>query len=178
MQPSSEVPTRSIDNLLGENTSCTGTLKSDGNIRVDGFYQGRIETAGNVIIGPFAKVLADIVADTVQVWGAVRGQIIARGRLEVLPSGHVWGDVEVSSLLIDEGGTFRGQCLMTGQDPPTLIGRDGRARVMRDPDSARLTHAPSETSESGGEASSVRDWQGADPDPMGSTALDLGSVDE
>ena len=112
-----------IDNLLGPNTSFNGTLKSDGNLRIDGLCQGRIETAGNVIIGPSAKVLADIVANTVQVWGAVRGNITAHGRLEILPTGRVWGDIRVSSLLIDEGGVFRGQCLMATDkvEPLTLL---------------------------------------------------------
>lgn len=111
-----------IDNLLGENTSFQGTIKSDGNIRIDGIVQGRIETAGNVIIGPQSKVLADIIANTVQVWGAVRGNITAQGRLEILPNGRVWGDVHVLSMLIDEGGLFRGQCIMGGEtiEPLTL----------------------------------------------------------
>jgi cytoskeletal protein CcmA (bactofilin family) len=111
-----------IDNLLGSNTSFNGTIKSDGNIRLDGIYQGRIETAGNVIVGPSARVLADIVANTVQVWGAVRGDITAKGRLEILPDGRVWGNVQVVSLLIDEGGMFLGQCQMAGEqvEPLTL----------------------------------------------------------
>ena len=160
--------------VLGANTSYRGTLKSDGNIRVDGLYQGRIETAGNVIIGPAAQVLADIVANTVQVWGAVRGQIVARGRLEVLPSGHVWGDVEVNSLLVDEGGTFRGQCLMTGTEPPTLIEEDGRERVARD----TIGPASAGMQEGGDDPSSLRDWQGAEPSPLGPGSSGLGGADE
>ena len=110
-----------IENVLGENTSCEGTLKAEGNIRVDGVFRGRIETAGNVIVGPKAQVLADIVASAVQVWGAVRGDIAIKGRLEILPSGRVWGDVKVASLLIDKGGIFRGQCVMAGEDGESVI---------------------------------------------------------
>lgn len=104
-----------ISNILGPDTSYKGTLKSDGNVRVDGVYEGHIETAGNVIIGPSGRVLADIVASSVQVWGAVRGNITAQGRLEILSAGRVWGNIRVLSLLIDEGGMFRGQCLMAGE---------------------------------------------------------------
>lgn len=110
-----------IDNVLGANTSFTGTIRSDENIRIDGVYQGHIETAGNVIVGPSAKVLADIVAHAVQVWGAVKGNITAQGRLEILPSGRIWGDIRVGSLLIDEGGIFRGQCLMGGERVEPLL---------------------------------------------------------
>jgi len=111
-----------IDNLLGPNTRFDGALSADGNIRIEGIYQGHIETAGNVIVGPSAKVLADIVASSVQVLGAVRGNITAQSRLEILSTGHVWGDVKVSSLLIDEGGMFRGQCTMiVDNDEPLML---------------------------------------------------------
>ena len=111
-----------IENVLGSTTSVNGTLKSDGNTRVDGTFQGRIEIAGNLIVGPSARVLADIVANTVQVWGAVRGDIRAQGRLEILPSGRVWGNVQVNALSIDEGGVYRGVCTIAGEDlePLTL----------------------------------------------------------
>jgi cytoskeletal protein CcmA (bactofilin family) len=110
-----------IDNVLGANTSFVGTIESDENIRIDGVYQGHIETVGNVIVGPSAKVLADIVANAVQVWGAVKGNITAQGRLEILPNGRIWGDIRVGSLLIDEGGVFRGQCVMGGEQIEPLL---------------------------------------------------------
>ena len=122
-----------MENVLGPNTTYQGTLKSDGNIRIDGIYeQGRIETAGNVIIGPSAKVLADIVADAIQVWGAVRGSITARGRLEILSTGKVWGDICVGSLLIDEGGVFRGRVIMAGDElePLTILPSDAAQPPM------------------------------------------------
>jgi len=113
-----------MDNVLGPNTTYRGILKSDGNIRIDGIYEeGRIETTGNVIIGPSAKILADIVANAVQVWGVVRGSITARERLEILSTGRVWGDVGVGSLMIDAGGVFQGQVVMAGDElePLTLL---------------------------------------------------------
>jgi len=110
-----------IANILGPNTTYQGMLKSDGNIRIDGVYEkGFIETAGNVIIGPSAKVLADIVANCIQVCGVVRGNITARGRLEILADGRVWGDVHVASLLIDEGGMFQGRVVMAEDELESL----------------------------------------------------------
>jgi cytoskeletal protein CcmA (bactofilin family) len=118
-----------IDNVIGANTSFSGAIKSDGNIRVDGVVQGTIETTGNVVVGTSARVLADISAQIVQVWGAVRGNIAATGRLEILPNGRVWGDVQVASLHIDEGGVFRGQCTMLG-DRPKLLMLAGAAKEL------------------------------------------------
>ena len=72
-----------IENLLGANSNFEGTLRADGNVRIDGVFSGRIETAGNVLLGPSARVMADIVANMVQVWGSIQGNIKTHGRLEI-----------------------------------------------------------------------------------------------
>ena len=116
-----------IENVLGPTATFQGRLKAEGNVRIDGYFDGAIETAGNVIVGESGKVLADITANNVQVWGAVKGAICATGRLEILPTGRVWGDIRVTSLLIDEGGLFRGKSVMAGdeQEPFLIEGPEG-----------------------------------------------------
>ena len=101
-----------IENILGPTATYKGHLKAEGNVRIDGYFEGSIETLGNVVVGEAAKVVADITASNIQVWGAVKGSIVASGRLEILPTGRVWGEIKVASLLIDEGGLFRGQSSM------------------------------------------------------------------
>lgn len=105
-----------IENTLGANSRFRGELDSDGNIRIDGTYEGTIHTTGNIIVGSEARVLANLEANAVQVWGVVRGDIVTAGRLEILATGRVFGNVQVVSLLIDEGGVFRGECVMSGED--------------------------------------------------------------
>ncbi|MBC7263691.1 MAG: polymer-forming cytoskeletal protein [Chloroflexi bacterium] len=115
-KPAALAASGKIENVLGPNSTFNGRLKAKGNVRVDGFFEGAIETDGNVIIGETAKVLADISAHGVQVWGAVKGNIDAVGRLEIMSTGRVWGDIKVTSLLIDEGGLFRGKSVMEGEE--------------------------------------------------------------
>jgi len=110
-----------IEAVIGPAASFNGHLKCDRSVRIDGLCEGSIETAGNVIIGEGAKVMADITAENVSVSGAVKGSIIARGRLEVLPTGRVWADIAVTSFLIDEGGFFRGRITMSGEPEPSFI---------------------------------------------------------
>jgi cytoskeletal protein CcmA (bactofilin family) len=115
------VPADKIENVIGASASFNGHLTADGGIRIDGGFQGVVETAGNVIIGPEARVRADITARNVSVAGFVKGNIRASGRLEILSTGRVWGDISVASLLIDEGGIFRGESMMEAGDEPLLI---------------------------------------------------------
>ena len=44
------------ETVIGTNTSIVGTLKSDGNIRIDGSVEGDIEILGNLIIGETGRV--------------------------------------------------------------------------------------------------------------------------
>lgn len=110
-----------IEAVIGPDASFNGHLKCDGSVRIDGFCEGIIETAGNVIIGEGAKVMADIIAENVSVSGAVKGSITTRGRLEILSTGRVWADLTVTAFLIDDGGFFRGRITMSGEPEPFLM---------------------------------------------------------
>jgi cytoskeletal protein CcmA (bactofilin family) len=116
---SSQPPVDKIETVIGPNTNFDGHLKCDGSVRIDGVCEGGvIETVGNIIVGPNAMVAADLIASNVSVSGAVSGKIKASGRLEILSTGRVWGDVDVASFLLDEDGYFRGQMVM--QDEPKM----------------------------------------------------------
>lgn len=117
------VPIEKIETVIGPNTSFRGTLICDGSVRIDGVCEeGLIQTVGNIVVGPEAKVAADLVAENVSVSGAVTGKIIASGRLEILSTGKVWGEVDVGSFLLDEAGYFRGQLVMQDEPEPPIFG--------------------------------------------------------
>ena len=117
---SKSAPIDKIETVIGPNTNFRGRLVCDGSIRIDGVCEeGVIETLGNIVIGPQAKVAADLIAENVSVSGAVTGSIKAAGRLEILSTGKVWGNVDVGSFLLDEDGYFRGNLAMKDEpDPP------------------------------------------------------------
>jgi cytoskeletal protein CcmA (bactofilin family) len=126
-----------IENVIGPTATLVGELKCDGGVRIDGVFQGNLETMGNVIVGETAKVVADIVGRNISISGAVKGNISASGRLEILSTGIVWGDIDVASFLIDEGGVFSGRSempvefeplLLTGEKEPGML-TDGRGGV-------------------------------------------------
>src|SRR6186997_2307134 len=96
------------ETVIGTNTSIVGTLKSDGNIRIDGSVEGDIEILGNLIIGETGRVIATLKAQNV----------------------HVWGDITTAALHIEPGGLFRGQSAMsTNIDEPLLLEAPRAARA-------------------------------------------------
>jgi cytoskeletal protein CcmA (bactofilin family) len=106
-----------IDVSLGPRATFSGKLRCDGSIRIEGVMEGGdLETLGNVIIGPGAKVMANIRARTVSISGAYNGQIDAQ-RVELLEGGRAWGVIKVASFLLDEGAYLRGELVMQGESP-------------------------------------------------------------
>ncbi|OQY48659.1 MAG: hypothetical protein B6242_01755 [Anaerolineaceae bacterium 4572_78] len=110
-----------IETVIGPNTSFEGHLKCDGNIRIDGVcHAGTIETLGNVVVAHDGRVMANIIAENVSVAGEVHGAIFARGRLEILSTGRVLGDVQVSNFYKDDGAILSGNLVMKGQQEALL----------------------------------------------------------
>ena len=102
------------DKILDVDAEMQGTLnfKEAVNLRINGKFQGTLETKGNLTVGPTALVLADITGDNIIVGGRVRGRIIAKERLTLLPSAIVEGDIYPSRLNVAEGAIFEGKCIM------------------------------------------------------------------
>lgn len=109
-----------LENAVGATSSFTGTIRSDGGVRVEGAFEGTIEVAGNVVVGQDGRVKGDITARNVIVGGVVEGDIDATGQLQILATGRVFGDIDVASVTIDDGGLFQGASRMRGVEPPKL----------------------------------------------------------
>lgn len=114
-------PTGRSETIIGANTSISGSLKSDGNIRIDGSFEGDIEVLGDLIIGMTGRVIATVKATNIHVSGAVKGELIAVEQLQISQTGKVWGDITATALQIEPGGVFRGQSAMAAADEPLLL---------------------------------------------------------
>ena len=116
----SAAPVSKIETIIGPNAHFRGDIQSDGGMRIDGICEGTLDIAGNLVIGESAKIIADITANNISISGAVKGNINGN-RVEILKTGRVWGDLVISSLLLEEGAYLRGQTTMHGDIEPPLI---------------------------------------------------------
>ena len=79
------------EKTLDVDASMQGSLvfKDTVNLRINGKFEGTLETRGNLTIGQSATVSADIVGDNIIIGGKVKGRITARERLTLLPTAIV-----------------------------------------------------------------------------------------
>jgi len=102
------------EKVLDVDAAMQGTLsfKDPVNLRINGKFEGELETRGNLTVGQTAMVLANIVGDNIIIAGRVRGKVIAKERLTLLPTAIVEGDIYPTKLNVTEGAIFEGRCSM------------------------------------------------------------------
>ena len=101
-----------ITTTLGKETSFNGVLRFKESLKIDGTFEGEIESPGFLFIENGATVKADIKVGSVVVGGVVRGNIEASERLEMLTTGKVFGNIRTAKLNIADGVVFEGKCEM------------------------------------------------------------------
>ncbi len=111
-------PSQPIHTLLGKGTLWKGEIHTGpNNLRIEGTVEGSIESEGEVTVAPTGVVKGIIHAKHMIVTGRIEGNFKIKECLEIHGTGWVEGDVEVGSLVVDEGGTLQGTCTRRGEKP-------------------------------------------------------------
>lgn len=100
------------DTIIGRGVKVDGTLQTAGDIQINGEFKGKLLTEKDVVVGEHAVVDADINGENVYVSGEVKGDINAFGKIEILETGKVDGNVTSTSLSIESGGILKGTSTM------------------------------------------------------------------
>ncbi len=106
------VSTGIINTIIGNNSTIEGILYASDSTRVDGQLKGKILSENTVIIGEHGLVKGDIDAVEILVAGMVYGNLRAKERIEITETGSILGDLVTKTLVIDEGASFKGNCMM------------------------------------------------------------------
>ncbi|MBN2401078.1 MAG: polymer-forming cytoskeletal protein [Spirochaetes bacterium] len=101
-----------IATVFGKETQFFGELTFKKSLQINGTFEGEISSGGFLVIGEGAVVKANINAKVVIVNGTVYGNIEAKEKLEIQPSGRVYGNIRTAKLKIADGVIFEGSCEM------------------------------------------------------------------
>ncbi|MGI6122844.1 MAG: bactofilin family protein [Acetivibrionales bacterium] len=101
-----------MDTVLGEFTTFTGNIESEGSVKILGKVEGDIKASGEVYIEPTAAVTGNIYGSNVYISGYIKGNILSKGILHIMTQAKIYGDIEVNSIVTDEGAIFQGNCRM------------------------------------------------------------------
>jgi cytoskeletal protein CcmA (bactofilin family) len=94
---------------LGSSLHLKGDIIGTEDLLIDGSVEGLIQLGERKLtVGRTAKVTADINARDVAVYGYVKGNVSAKGRVEIRRDGSVIGDLTTAQIMIEDGADFKG----------------------------------------------------------------------
>src|SRR3989338_1860055 len=96
---------RAEDKILDVDARMQGTIvfKDPVNLRINGSFEGKLETCGNLTIGENANVKADIQGDRIIIAGKVVGNLIATESISLIPPAVVQGNIQTPVLSVTQG---------------------------------------------------------------------------
>ncbi|MFH1867443.1 MAG: polymer-forming cytoskeletal protein [Candidatus Omnitrophota bacterium] len=118
------------EKILDVDANMQGTMvfKDPVNLRINGNFEGKLDTKGTLTIGESAEVEADISGEDITVAGKVNGNIVATARLSIISPGIVTGDIKTPILNVTDGAVLNGRCQMSATSEWASL--SGKSKVM------------------------------------------------
>lgn len=105
-----------IDTVVSEDIELRGRLVFKHSLKIKGYFDGKIESEGHLIVGQESTVSADVRAGLVSVYGRATGKIRADKRIELYKKSVIRGDLVTPDIYMESGSHFDGTCVMTEKD--------------------------------------------------------------
>jgi cytoskeletal protein CcmA (bactofilin family) len=118
LQKKEELP---IKAYLGSDALFKGTLSFEGTVRIDGRFEGTVETKDTLVIGETGDMQADIDVGILVCKGKLKGTVVASQKIEMHPASKVTGNVKTPAVSIELGAVLDGQLNMTGRESEKII---------------------------------------------------------
>jgi cytoskeletal protein CcmA (bactofilin family) len=103
---------------IGKSVTIRGEVSGKEDLYMDGVVEGTISLPeSRLTVGPNARVMADMSAHDVVIYGLVEGNIRATGRIELRESAVVRGDIVAERLSIEENASIKGKVELSEVPP-------------------------------------------------------------
>ncbi len=100
------------ETFIGPGVKAIGTLRSEGDMVIEGEVSGEVFVSGQLVIGRHGAVKGPIHATDIIVAGTITGDLEATHSLHILSTGAITGDTSCSLLTVDTGGVIAGSVKM------------------------------------------------------------------
>ena len=101
---------------ISPGTHIHGDISSEGDIRIDGTFEGRIYSKGRVVIGEKAVIKGDVICGNADLWGRMEGDFFVKDTLSLKESSVIRGNLHTRKFQVDMGASFEGSCQTIAED--------------------------------------------------------------
>jgi len=107
--------------IITPGTSIKGEIRCEGNILLNGEFEGVIVSQGEVVVGKSGRVSGEIQSQKLLVSGEFKGNYTGEV-IDIMPYGKVYGDVKVNNIIIEPNAVFEGETkIVSGRVQPDDI---------------------------------------------------------
>jgi cytoskeletal protein CcmA (bactofilin family) len=108
-QPSASTPSKLAEKtIIGEEISIKGTINGRGNLIIQGAIQGNINLdQHHLTIGPNGNVEAEVTAENVTISGRLKGNINAKGKVEITKTADFNGEIKAKRISVEDGAFLK-----------------------------------------------------------------------
>jgi cytoskeletal protein CcmA (bactofilin family) len=106
--PATDFVARADRSIIGDQISIEGTIRGKGDLVIEGTVKGSIDVTGHhLTIGTKGQVESEILADNVTISGKLKGNVNAKGTVEITRNADFEGEIKASSLSVQDGANLR-----------------------------------------------------------------------
>lgn len=142
-----------VPSIISADVVMRGNINSAGEIQFDGTIEGDVK-AGSLIIGEKASVKGEVICETVVVRGSVDGAIRAKS-VALASTARIQGDILHSSLSVETGAHFEGNCRHSDDPLSDSSARDFRRAAPSSPPRPANAKARDDEGENGEKATTA-----------------------
>ncbi len=102
-----------VNSIIGEGSYFSGKLSIHGALKIDGCYEGEVLDVEQIFVGNKGRVKSNIKTTSIVVEGIIIGNIVATGRVHLLATSRVLGEISTPELIIQNGVILEGRCKIT-----------------------------------------------------------------
>ena len=113
LQKNEELP---IKAYLGSDALFKGALSFEGTVRIDGKFEGQVDTNDTLVIGETGDMKADVNVGTLVCKGKLNGAVVASKKIEMHPASKITGNIQTPALSIELGAVLDGHLNMTERE--------------------------------------------------------------
>jgi len=103
------------ETVIAHGVRIKGDFTSQGDVLIEGEIHGSVKTASDLRIGESSLINATVDAKNAVIAGTVQGNVTVTGRLELLETANIIGDVKTDVLSMAAGANVNG-CISMQKD--------------------------------------------------------------
>lgn len=115
------------ETVISPDARFEGTLKFKDSLRIDGQFEGEIDSNGTLFIGKSGAVKAEVAVGNIIVEGKIEGNVTCRDKIELRSTAKIFGDIKAARLTIAEGVNIVGKCSVSSEKSPAAGPRHDKA---------------------------------------------------